>query len=196
MFGLGLTALPALALCAVLGANNLSTCLGTSVGARAVTYPRALMLVSIGLLAGILLEGQKLSHALTSGIVISSDPRFLMAVTISSLVLMIGLTYLELPISLSQVAVGAAIGSGVALDLRVNWNFAILVSSSWILTPLVGFTIAVAISVITRILATNEKRLGVTVRLLLSNGNQRSLLCLRIGSKYCRPCNRLSKLRS
>jgi len=151
--------LPALALCVILGANNLSTCLGTSVGAGALTYPRALTLASIGVFAGILLEGQKLSHAITSGVVMSSDPRFLLAVTVSSLVIMICLTYLELPISLSQVVVGAAVGSAIALGIRVGWYFTILVGSCWILTPLVGFSIALALSFATRHVALRVKRL-------------------------------------
>ena len=149
----------------MLGANNLSTCLGTSVGARALTYPRALTLASIGVFAGILLEGQKLSHAITSGVVVSSDPRFLLAVATSSLVIMICLTYLELPISLSQVVVGAAVGSAIALGIRVSWDFTILVGSSWILTPLVGFSIALALSFATRYVALRAKRL-LTLQLI------------------------------
>ena len=117
------------------------------------------MLASIGVFAGILLEGQKLSHAITSGVVMSSDPRFLSAVAISSLVIMICLTYLELPISLSQVVVGAAVGSAMALGIRVSWNFTILVGSSWILTPLVGFIIALALSFVTKHVAMKVKGL-------------------------------------
>jgi PiT family inorganic phosphate transporter len=159
LFGLGLSILPGLALCIILGANNLSTCLGTSVGSHALTYPKALTLASIGVFAGILLEGQKLSHAITSGVVLSSDPRLLFAVATSTLVVMICLTYLELPISLSQVVVGAVIGSAIALGIRVSWDFAILVGSSWILTPLVGFSIALALSFVTRCVALRAKRL-------------------------------------
>jgi len=117
------------------------------------------MLASVGVFAGILLEGQKLSHAITSGIVFSSDPRFLLAVTASSVVIMICLTYLELPISLSQVIVGAAVGAAVALGIQVSWNFTFLVGSSWMLTPLVGFVIALGLSFATRHVALRAGRL-------------------------------------
>jgi len=142
--------LSGLALCVVLGANNLSTCLGTSMGARALRYPQALVLASIGLLAGILLEGEKLSGAITSGIVSSSDPKFALAVALSSFVMMAFLTFRKLPISLSQVAIGAALGSAFALGIQVNWGFALLVASSWLLTPMVGLVIAIALSLMTR----------------------------------------------
>lgn len=151
--------LAGLALCVVLGANNLSTCLGTSIGTRALRYPQALALASIGLLAGILLEGNKMSKAITSGIVSSSDPKLIIALATSSFIIMAFLTFRRLPISLSQVAIGAALGSAIALGIPVNWRFALIVGSSWLLTPLVGLLIAIPLSVISRTVARKVRRI-------------------------------------
>lgn len=151
--------LSGLALCVVLGANNLSTCLGTSMGARVLRYPQALALASIGLLAGVLLEGAKLSGAINAGIVSSDAPKFALAVALSSFVIMAFLTARKLPISLSQVAVGAALGSAFALRIQVNWGFTVLVASSWLLTPLVGLVIAIALSLVTKRVAKRVRRL-------------------------------------
>ena len=145
-----LALIPSLALCVILGGNNLSTCLGTSVGARRLKYSQAIALASIGLMAGILLEGSKLSGAITTGITSSSDPQFTLIVTVSSFILMVFLTYRKLPISLTQVAVGAAIGAAIAKGITVNWTFASIVASSWFLTPVAGFLVASGISIMTR----------------------------------------------
>ena len=141
-----LTIVPSLLLCAVLGANNLSTCLGTSIGSRRIRYSQALALASIGTIAGVLLEGSKLSHFVTSMVLSSTSPQFPVIVTVSTLTVMIFLTYRRLPISLSQVAVGAALGAALAAGIEVNWEFALLIASSWILTPFVGFAIATLLS--------------------------------------------------
>lgn len=146
------------ALCVMLGANNLSTCLGTSVGAGALRYRQALVLASIGLLAGILLEGTKLSHAITSGIVSSTNPGFTIAVAASSFVIMAFLTFRKLPISLSQVAIGAAVGAAFALGIPVNWPFTLLVASSWLLTPLAGLALAIGLTLVTRAITKRVRR--------------------------------------
>lgn len=150
-----------LALCIVLGANNLSTCLGTSIGTRVLRYRHALALAAIGILAGTLLEGGKMSKAITSGIVSSSDPKLVLSVTLSSLLIMGVLTFRKLPISLSQVAIGATVGSGFALGIHINWQFALLVGSSWLLTPLSGLMIAIPLSIISRMVARRLRRILV-----------------------------------
>lgn len=146
--------IPSLALCIILGANNLSTCLGMSIGARRLPYTQAIALASLGLMAGVLLEGGKLAGAI-SQIASTGNPHFTFIVTISSFILMTFLTYKRLPISLSQVAVGAAIGSAVAQGIEVNWLFAVIVASSWVLTPISGFLCANGLSRLTSKLGRN-----------------------------------------
>ncbi len=66
LFELGslLASLPTLTSCVALGANNLSPCLGTPMGARSLSYPEALVLgsVIVVVLAGLFLKGDKLSR--------------------------------------------------------------------------------------------------------------------------------------
>jgi len=150
--------LPGLALCVILGANNLSTCIGTTMGARALRYHQALALASVGLLTGVLLEGGKLSGAIGSGIVASADSNFVLAVTLSTLIIMTFLTYRKLPISLSQVAVGAAIGSASADGIAVNWWYALIVGSSWLFTPFLGLVISLLLSLVTKLLAKRVRK--------------------------------------
>ncbi len=149
--------IPSFLLCVVLGANNLSTCLGTSIGTRRLRYTQALALASVGLMAGIMLEGNKLSGAITLGVVPSNDPQIAPVVALSGLVVMMVLTYRKLPISLSQVAVGAAVGAAIVAGVTVNWMFTLLVALSWLLTPVVGFAVANLIYHITRTIGRRVK---------------------------------------
>jgi len=169
-----LSVIPSVALCVILGANNLSTCLGTSVGTGRLRYSQALALASIGVMAGILLEGSKLSRAITFGIVLSSDPRFTIVVALSSFVVMVLLTYRKLPISLSQVAVGAAVGAATVTGIQVNWVFTLLIALSWLLTPVAGFMVADALSVLTL-------RLGKRVRGVFTQNIMYSYLAILSG---------------
>ena len=122
-------------------------------------YPHALALASIGLLAGVLLEGNKVSGAITSGVVHSPSTRFTLVVALSCLLIMVFLTYRKLPISLSQVAIGAAVGSAFGLGIRVNWQFTLLVASSWLLTPLAGIAISAALSFATKMILRRVRRI-------------------------------------
>ncbi len=99
-----------------------------------------------------------MSGAITSGIVSSSNPKIILAVTISTFVIMAFLTFRKLPISLSQVAIGAAAGSAFALGIPVNWQFTLLVASSWLLTPLAGLAIAIPLSLASRMIARRVRR--------------------------------------
>lgn len=150
--------LPGVGLCVILGANNLSTCLGTAIGTRALRYSYALALAAVGLLTGILLEGNKMSGAITSGVVSSSQPKLILAVGVSSFMIMAFLTFRRLPISLSQVAIGATVGSAFALGIPVNWQFTLLVASSWLLTPLAGLALSIPLSHTSRMIAGRVRR--------------------------------------
>jgi PiT family inorganic phosphate transporter len=125
-------------------------------------------------MAGILLEGNKLSEAISLGVLPSNDPQIALIVTISGLVVMIALTYRRLPISLSQVAVGAAVGAAAVAGVEINWIFTLLIALSWLLTPLVGFMMANLISQITR-------RIGKQVRGVFTQNIMYSYLTILSG---------------
>lgn len=127
-------------------------------GTRTLRYSQALVLASVGVIAGILLEGNKVAGAITSGIVSMSSRGFILGVAVSTFLIMAFLTYRKLPVSLSQVAVGAAIGSAFAQGIKVNWGFTALVISSWLLTPLAGLLISIGLSLITKLVTRRIKR--------------------------------------
>jgi len=158
---------PALCLCVILGANNFSTCLGTSVGSRTLRYSHALILGSVGILAGLFIEGDKLSKVVTMGMVQSATPQLLFAVTISSLVIMAFLTLAKLPISLSQVLVGAVVGAAMGSGIQVQWLYTIGIASSWISAPIIAFIIGILLSYLTK-KATKRFKSIITLNLAYS----------------------------
>jgi len=101
-------------------------------------------------LAGLFAEGNKLSSIATTGIVSSTTPQLLLAVTVASLIIMIFLTLAKLPISLSQVLVGALVGAAIGSSIQVNWLYTAGIASSWILTPMIALMIGVMLTHITK----------------------------------------------
>jgi len=132
-------------LCAVLGGNNFSTCLGASLGAGIVRLSNAALLASAGILLGTLLEGQKLSNVLGGGILAALPASGLVAILASSLLVMTTVTLFRLPISLSQVMVGAAWGFALSARLQVDAAYSAQVVASWILSPALAFVISAII---------------------------------------------------
>jgi len=80
----------------------------------------------------------------------SSNPTFILSLSLSSLLIMTILTYYSLPISLSQVALGAAVGSAMSLSIPISWIFPLLIILSWLVTPVVGVGIAFFLSCFAR----------------------------------------------
>ena len=129
----------AILLSAVLGGNNFSTCLGASLGARIVKPLSAMTITSAGVFLGTLLEGYKLSNVLDGRILPTLPTSALLVSLISSLLVMAIVTGLHLPLSLSQVTVGAGWGIALATGVAVAGTYSIEVMASWVLSPALAF---------------------------------------------------------
>jgi PiT family inorganic phosphate transporter len=126
-------------LCIVLGGNNFSTCLGASLGAGTIKLSDAMLIASVGVLVGTLLEGYKLSNVLGGQILPALSTSDLVVILLAGLSVMAIVTLLRLPLSLSQVLVGAAWGLALANGAPFDRTYSIMVVLSWILSPVVGF---------------------------------------------------------
>jgi len=126
-------------LCAVLGGNNFSTCLGASLGAGIIKLSDAMLIASVGVLVGTLLEGYKLSNVLGGRIIPTLSTAGLVVVLLTGLSVMAIVTLLRLPLSLSQVLVGAGWGLALANGAPFDKTYFIAVVLSWVLSPVLGF---------------------------------------------------------
>jgi len=132
-------------LCAVLGGNNFSTCLGASLGAGIIKLSDAMLIASIGVLVGTLLEGYKLSNVLGGQIIPTLSTCGLVVILLTGLSVMAIVTLLRLPLSLSQVLVGAGWGLAIANGTRVATTYSATVIVSWLLSPVLAFFVSAII---------------------------------------------------
>jgi PiT family inorganic phosphate transporter len=132
-------------LCAILGGNNFSTCLGASFGAGIIKLSDAMLIASVGVLAGTLLEGYKLSNVLGGQILPALSTSGLLVILLTGLSVMVIVTLFRLPLSLSQVLVGAGWGLALAAGARVASAYSTTVVLSWVLSPALGFCVSVII---------------------------------------------------
>jgi phosphate/sulfate permease len=139
----------AVGLCAVLGGNNFSTCLGASLGAGIVRLSDAMLIASVGVLAGTLLEGYKLSNVLGGQILPALSGSGLVVILLTGLLVMTAVTIFRVPLSLSQVLVGAGWGLALGYGFPVVNTYSLAVIVSWVLSPAVGFCASAIIETLT-----------------------------------------------
>lgn len=126
-----------------LGANDSANIYGTAVYTKIITYPLAVVLTSIFVILGAMVDGsrgiKKVSEfALVNGITNAEISFFVMfAAGVTVLVM----TILKLPVSTSQAVVGAILGHGY-LVARGNLSVAVQFFSAWVFTPIGGMVFA------------------------------------------------------
>ncbi len=135
-----------------LGANDVANAMGTSVGSRAVTLGQAIAIAGILEFSGAVLLGQNVSARLITDIIAperwqASSQQWLYAML--AVLLTAGLwlnlaTAKGLPVSASHTVVGALTGVGLvaAGPEVIRWSTIGLISSAWVVTPLVSGVIA------------------------------------------------------
>lgn len=127
-----------MALSFVFGWNNGPVVVGNLTGSGSVPYRRALILTAAGFLVGTLLGWKSMETSLigsTSNLGTSSAIALVFGI---SFVLMVVLTLVKIPVSLSVSVVGAYLGIVIALHRLIYTSFTELVIASWLLAPAFG----------------------------------------------------------
>lgn len=131
-----------------IGANDVANAMGTSVGSKALTLKKAVLIAAILEFSGALLLGSNVSETLQSGLIntdyFSHDPTNLMIGMLSALLatsiwLQIA-SYFGWPVSTTHAIVGAIVGFGVIIGGigAIHWKEVASVASSWVLSPLLS----------------------------------------------------------
>jgi PiT family inorganic phosphate transporter len=134
-----------------IGANDTSNCVGAGIGARIISYRRAIMIVVLFFLLGATLEGWKNMKTVGEGIVVAAPggesplsvvPLATVAALFSAGVWVLACTIIGLPISTSHSMIGAVIGAGLLITIRMPGLGASLeygklgaIFMSWFLNP-------------------------------------------------------------
>jgi len=150
-----------------IGANDLANAMGTSVGAGAVTVKQAICIAIVFEFAGAVIAGGNVTNTIRKGIIdpttIVATPEILVYGMLAALLaagvwLMVASTR-GWPVSTTHAIVGALIGFavvGIGPD-AVNWGKVGKIVASWVISPVIGGTIAFLLVMSTRKLIFNTE---------------------------------------
>ena len=120
-----------------IGANDAGNCIGTSVGSGLLNYRRAVLLVSVFVVLGALLQGGHVMKTIGKGIVTSELPMAaIIAAMISSGLFVTLATFFRIPVSTSQSIVGAVAGVGLAAGADMNLARIGTIAQVWVVCPI------------------------------------------------------------
>ncbi len=131
-----------------IGANDVANAMGTSVGARSLSFRQAIIVAAIFEFAGAMLVGNHVSLTVAKGIVNPLDYSkqamvfaYGMLATLLSAALWVNMaTKLGMPVSTTHSIVGGVIGFGVATHglSSIEWGKVVTIVLSWIVSPISG----------------------------------------------------------
>src|SRR2546428_8304824 len=128
---------PAAALTFLFGWNNSAFLIGNIRGSGTLTFRGALLTAVVGLLAGVCVEGPKMLRSLDGFLSPAPSITTLAITLVASIVVTLGFTSFNLPVSFTAAMVGAFLGAAYHADLPINLGQTELVISFWFVAPLV-----------------------------------------------------------
>lgn len=136
-----------------IGANDVANNIGAAVGARAMSIGVGLVLAAICEIAGALISGTDVVRTIATGIVrtdLLQGPTHIALVMMAALIAAAAwiniATWINAPVSTTHSIVGGVMGAGVAAagTSAVNWPVLGGIAISWVLSPVLGALIAIA----------------------------------------------------
>ncbi|MCB1042679.1 MAG: inorganic phosphate transporter [Acidobacteria bacterium] len=139
-------------MCWGIGANDVANAMGTSVGSKAVTVMKAIIIAAVFEFLGVVLAGGHVTKTIRKGIIdpttIVDQPHLLVYGMLASLLaagfwLMVA-SWKGWPVSTTHSIVGALVGFaavGIGVD-AVQWSKLAQIVASWVVSPLLGGLIA------------------------------------------------------
>ncbi len=142
-----------------LGSNDSANIFGTGVAANIIKYRTAIILISIFVLMGALLEGPKCFATVGKFAKLSTTTAFVAALAAGITVAL--MSYLSLPVSTSQAIIGGLLGIGIVYGFA-DFGKLYKVIICWVLTPIGAMIISI---VLYKVLGICFERLILDLRL-------------------------------
>lgn len=130
------------------GANDLANVMSTTMGSKAVSIRKALLIAIVFEFAGAFLGGSGVTETLRDGIIntseLSGSPTILiqgmLSVLLACTVWMNLASYYGLPVSITNAIVGSMVGFGsIVLGTKsMHWNQVFQIAIGWITSPLIA----------------------------------------------------------
>jgi len=141
--------------CFSIGANDVANAFATSVASKSITLKQAVIIASIFEFCGVLFLGASVASTVRGKIFnveeYEDEPEIVMLGMFTSLVsasfMMMGATYLGLPVSTTHTVIGCIAAKGFD---SVNWDATKNIFISWVASPLLTGAIAFGIFLFTR----------------------------------------------
>ena len=139
-----------------IGANDVANAMATSVGSKALTLKRAVIVAAIFEFAGAFLAGGQVTSTIRKGIIdadlLSGTPELLVfrdacsIISCRALWLLVATKY-GLPVSTTHSIVGAIVGfAAVGIGIEaVKWGKVGSIAASWVVSPIIAGTLAYAL---------------------------------------------------
>ena len=127
----------------LLGWNNSGVIMGSSYGCGVSSINRSRVVIGLGVMSGAFMEGNKMSHTVFGGLTSDTLPlevetTMVLAIFLTSTVILFTFSMLRIPSSLSLIAVGASMGAILGLSLTLEVNYALVLVASWLSLPLLS----------------------------------------------------------
>jgi PiT family inorganic phosphate transporter len=150
-----------------IGANDVANAMGTSVGSGAITVKQAIIIAAIFEFAGAFIAGGQVTKTIRKGIIdpssITGSPEILvygmLAALLSAAIWLMIASSRGWPVSTTHTIVGAIVGFtmvGVGPD-AVLWGKIGSIVASWLVSPIIGGTIALLLMMSIRKLILNAE---------------------------------------
>ena len=127
-----------------IGASGAAASMGVAYGAGAILRPRnALIICAIGVILGAVIGGGEVVKTISSGIIPTSliSMKIVIIILFSATFSLFLANLLGIPLSTSEVTVGAVVGVGIAYKMLFV-NQLLWIVMFWIIVPIVAFGIA------------------------------------------------------
>ncbi|MFJ8248197.1 anion permease [Peribacillus asahii] len=124
-----------------IGASGAAASMGVAYGAGAVSKARyALLICALGVFAGAVLGGGEVVKTISSGIVPQDiiDVKIVVIILVSATSSLFFANLLGIPLSTSEVTVGAVVGVGIAYQVLFVKSL-LVIMMFWVLVPIVAF---------------------------------------------------------
>jgi len=138
-----------------IGANDVANAMATSVGSKALTLKRAVIIAAIFEFAGAFLAGGQVTSTIRKGIIdadlLSGSPELLvygmLAALLAAGIWLLVATKFGLPVSTTHSIVGAIVGfAAVGIGIEaVKWGKVGSIAASWVVSPVIAGVIAYAL---------------------------------------------------
>lgn len=128
-----------------IGASGSAAAMGEPYGAGALRRPlSALLLVAVFVFLGAVIGGGPVAQTIGSGIINTSQvgPALVLVILSSACLTLFTANLLAIPLSTSEVTVGAVVGVGLALGGVVAKTL-VLIVATWIALPIISFVFAI-----------------------------------------------------